>query len=187
MSYLSDGCGSCSTIGGFNEVPANQVNFVDPGSQMVSHMVAAQQRAQRNAMQAQSIHQQEQQLIDAQVINAKLSDAFNNNPPPPNPPPQQPQSQPPQPPAKQPTQPVAQPPTQPKPKANDSGKMFGLDMKNMVIFGLVIVIALGWNETAKYHINQAIKYNDGSPYYYAGYVIAMIALAFLACNYFKKM
>lgn len=193
MSYsFSDGCGSCSTVGGFNEMPANQVNFVDPGTQMVSQLVMAQQQAQKNAMNSQSMHQQEQQMIDAQVINSKLADAFSNTP---NTSTQQivrTQQQ-------QAPTPVQQEKAnlnnanvqkneQPKHvvKKEQNEQQLKLDLKTLVMVGLIIVIALGWNETAKYHINQAIKYNDGSPYYYAGYVIVMILLAFVACNYFKK-
>lgn len=188
MSYsFSDGCGSCSTVGGFNEMPANQVNFVDPGSQMVSQLVVAQQQAQRNATNSQQMHHQEQQMIDAQVINAQLADAFNDNPPVQK---AQPKVQVQVPnvevQVKKEEEPKVEVKKEVKKEVKEESTMLNKDAKTIVMIGLVIAIALGWNETAKYHINQAIKYNDGSPYYYAGYVGVMILLALAVCNYFKK-
>ena len=46
-----------------------------------------------------------------------------------------------------------------------------LNMSNLLLLGVTIVAALAVNETARYHINQAIKFNEGSPMYYLGYAI----------------
>jgi len=61
-----------------------------------------------------------------------------------------------------------------------------LNMSNLLLLGVTIVAALAVNETARYHINQAIKFNEGSPMYYLGYAIVAVLLVMVVHNYVSK-
>jgi hypothetical protein len=61
-----------------------------------------------------------------------------------------------------------------------------LNMTNLLLLGVTIMAALAVNETARYHINQAIKFNEGSPMYYLGYSVVAVLLVIVVHNYVSK-
>ena len=56
---------------------------------------------------------------------------------------------------------------------------------NFAILTLVVVSALATNEAVKYYINQAIKFNDGSPMYYVGYAVLAMLMTGALYHYTK--
>ena len=54
---------------------------------------------------------------------------------------------------------------------------------NLIMLGLVIFAALASNETAMYHLNQAVKFNEANPMYYVVYMVVAILLCFAVYHY----
>ena len=70
---------------------------------------------------------------------------------------------------------------------NSMGSMDnGSQCNFFIMMGVVFVIALSWNETIKFYINQAIKFNDGSPSYYVGYTVVATLFGFALYHYINK-
>ena len=70
---------------------------------------------------------------------------------------------------------------------NSMGSMDSSSQCNFfIMMGVVFVIALSWNETIKFYINQAIKFNDGSPSYYIGYTVVATLFGFALYHYINK-
>jgi len=157
MFDISNGCGSCSTLG-MNEVPVNQVMQVDQTSQYLANMVAANSG---NGMvnNGGAVNNANNRVAIPNV--ATVNNGANN---------------------KQVAVPVAN--TVPAPLKKTKSIEYGVNYFLMV--GLAVAAALAFNETAKYHINQAIKFNEGSPMYYVAYAGVMVVLAGVVHNYLSK-
>lgn len=187
MFDISNGCGSCSTYG-MNEVPVNQVMQVDQTSQYLANMVANNvsngngmvnnNGAVNNANNRVAISNVATANNNQAVANAAIAAANNsnnngnnvannvaNNKPVVT------------------TAPV-EPVVQPTPAKKSKGVEYGINYFLMV--GLAVAAALAFNETAKYHINQAIKFNEGSPMYYIAYTGVMVLLAGVVHHYLSK-
>jgi len=171
MFDISNGCGSCSTLG-MNEVPVNQVMQVDQTSQYLANMVAANSgngmvnnggavNNANNRVAIPNVATVNNGANNNQAIANAAMAAANN---------------------KQVAVPVAN--TVPAPLKKTKSIEYGVNYFLMV--GLAVAAALAFNETAKYHINQAIKFNEGSPMYYVAYAGVMVVLAGVVHNYLSK-
>lgn len=166
MSFLdiSNGCGSCASFG---EIPKTQMMNVDNNTQNLANMVASNVQNTNNTQQinnqmvADGMVQQPRNNV---VVDTKPQNNVVVN--------TQPQNNvvvKKQPVITQNTQVVNTPKSQ---KIND-----------FVVLCLVVVSALAINETVKYHINQIIKFNEGTPMYYVGYIVVSIVLTYVVFNY----
>lgn len=70
---------------------------------------------------------------------------------------------------------------------NSEKKQMSLSVRasNFAILTLVVITALATNEAVKYYINQAIKFNDGSPMYYIGYAVLATLMTSALYHYSK--
>ena len=171
MFDISNGCGSCSSFG-MNEVPVNQVMQVDQTSQYLANMVAANSgngmannggmvNNANNRVAIPNVATVNNGANNNQAVANAAMAAANN---------------------KQVAVPVAN--TIPAPLKKTKSIEFGVNYFLMV--GLAVAAALAFNETAKYHINQAIKFNEGSPMYYVAYAGVMVVLAGVVHHYLSK-
>lgn len=188
MSYfdISNGCDTCGTL--MNDVPANQIMSMDNGSNMVAQM--AMNNNMNNAMNSMPamnnnisygstpVVQQSPQVVASNIVVPNVSNNNGGN-------------------AKQ-VQASQQeqrkvvaannaPVVAPSPTAPVAQKRSGLvNAYNLIMLGLVIISALSWNETVKYHINQAVKFNDGNPMYYVAYAAITVLVSAAVYNYLSK-
>jgi hypothetical protein len=69
------------------------------------------------------------------------------------------------------------------PNNNGQKKRALVSPTNLVMLGLVIFAALASNESAAYHLNQAVKFNEANPMYYVLYAVVAILLCLAAYHY----
>jgi len=195
MFDLSNGCDSCSSFG-MNDVQSNGMMQMDQNSQYLANMVSPQMN---NNMMANNSMNNNAMANNANAVNSQLQQAMNNNVAV----------------ANNANAVMVNNVANNANNANNvnvpvvvntdnannkhvvvsnvnnavnanNKKSFSSRVVNFVMLGLVVVAALAWNETAKYHINQAIKFNEGSPMYYVGYAVVATLFAAAAHNYMKN-
>lgn len=52
---------------------------------------------------------------------------------------------------------------------------------------LIIIVALAWNEVAKYYIGRAIKFYNGSHLYYIYYAVALTLVIYISSKFLQKI
>ncbi len=94
--------------------------------------------------------------------------------------------------SQQPPQPVAQ--TKPLRPAHNNNNASNLNyndnnvsgrVANYIMFGLIAISALAWHEMIKVYINNAIKFNDGTPTYFVSYAVLATVACIIAYTYLK--
>lgn len=191
MSYfdISNGCDTCGTL--MNDVPANQIMSMDNGSNMVAQM--AMNNNMNNSMNSipsmmnnnvsygsTPVVQQSPQVVASNIVvpnvgnnNNSIGGAMQVQA------------------AQQQQRKIVTanntPIVAPSPITPTAQKRSGLvNAYNLIMLGLVIISALSWNETVKYHINQAVKFNDGNPMYYVAYAAITVLVSAAVYNYLSK-
>ena len=169
MSYISNGCNDCSSVdfgatGTMNS--GNSTNFLIP----------PQNTMFENTQQNQFMYQQPQvqQQVQNQVQQPVLQPVLQQ---------QQPQVQ-----QKfqQAPKPVQQQQYNNKNTTNNNGNngiqhiLGSYLLDNAFVLIVAFIVASAWHTTIKYYIDQAIKFNGGTPTYYIVYaVVATILSIFL--------
>ena len=169
MSYISNGCNDCSSVdfgatGTMNS--GNSTNFLNP----------PQNTMFENTHQNQFMYQQPQvqQQVQNQVQQPVLQPVLQQ---------QQPQVQ-----QKfqQAPKPVQQQQYNNKNTTNNNGNngiqhiLGSYLLDNAFVLIVAFIVASAWHTTIKYYIDQAIKFNGGTPTYYIVYaVVATILSIFL--------
>ena len=169
MSYISNGCNDCSSVdfgatGTMNS--GNSTNFLNP----------PQNTMFENTQQNQFMYQQPQvqQQVQNQVQQPVLQPVLQQ---------QQPQVQ-----QKfqQAPKPVQQQQYNNKNTTNNNGNngiqhiLGSYLLDNAFVLIVAFIVASAWHTTIKYYIDQAIKFNGGTPTYYIVYaVVATILSIFL--------
>ena len=200
---ISGGCDSCDSF--MNDIPANQVMTMDNGSNMLAQMTMnnntnsmMNNNVNSNSMMNNNVNSNSMMNTTSPMNNNMMGGMMNNAINTISAPPVMsnniataPQIQ----------MPVQKPQRvmnnsqimpannniQPTPVAPVAQKRVGLvNPYNLIMLGLVIISSLSWNETVKYHINQAVKFNDGSPMYYVAYAAITILVSIAAYNYISK-
>uniref|UniRef100_A0A6C0EAE1 Uncharacterized protein n=1 Tax=viral metagenome TaxID=1070528 RepID=A0A6C0EAE1_9ZZZZ len=186
MSYISNGCNDCSTVdfGMQNMNPMGQLSggggygmnngygaggqlAIQPESTVMQMTSTAnpyiyqQPSVQPETVQQVQVQVPVQQMVKQQVVNVPVQNKMV---------------------------PVQQVAT--KNNNNNNNNQTGKTLQGTIgtyftgpnfSIMLAFLVASAWNETIRYYINQAIKFNGGSPTYYIVYaVIATLASIFLS-------
>jgi hypothetical protein len=171
---ISNGCGSCETFG---DVPMQQQqNFMGGSNQQNMGNMMSNNQGQVYTNPTNALNQAMQSAGVLGSNNSIMNGTSNGQPKPMNQnvQPQQPSA----PPMRVATPTVAYMPEK---------KHMPLSVRaaNFAILTLVVVSALATNEAVKYYINQAIKFNDGSPMYYVGYAVLAMLMTGALYHYTK--
>lgn len=200
MSYfdISNGCTSCSDfspMAGNGSMNVNSLTQMDPNTQYLANMVASAAASNSsNQVVGGSLNSYPNQRSSEQLSHQSMSNHFNNsnvatnlN--------RMPNAKPSNKNAQKQRQMVNQK-YEMELEADETlaleWDMASTSVTNMqpgycyLMLGLVIVVALAWNETIRFYINQSIKLNDGSPSYYVAYAIVATLLAFGVYMYMKQ-
>lgn len=181
MSYISNGCNDCSTVdfgvqamgsmgqlsgnGGYGGYGGGMQQLTYPT--VVPETTSSQVTSGANPYQ----YQQEQPVQQTQPIQQV---------------PQMQQIQSGKPMIKMPPRPQGVGPVLARPVENQTGKSLQGTVStyfsgSTFAIAIAFLVANAWHETIKYYINQAIKFNGGTPTYYIVYaVVATLASIFLS-------
>lgn len=193
MSYLNigGGCDSCSTVG--MDIPMNQMQGMDYNSNLVANMVsvptinngmnAVGTTSMNNIVNTQNMNNggnmvqmnggvaTNNSTNNNVAINSAMNNAVMNN-------------------ANQQVNSGVVVPQMNNNVNNNVNNVNNVQKKravvsptNLVMLGLVIFAALASNESAKYHLNQAVKFNEANPMYYVLYGVVAILLCLAAYHY----
>ena len=168
MSYISNGCNDCSSVdfgasGVMNN--GNSQNFLtNPQNTMFENTQQNQfmQQPQQQPQQQPVLQQQVQQVQQQQPVLQQQQQKFQQAP-----------------------KPVQQQQynTNKNTTTNNNGIQHILGsylLDNAFVLIVAFIVASAWHTTIKYYIDQAIKFNGGTPTYYIVYaVIATIISIFL--------
>jgi len=176
MSYIANGCNDCSTLdfGGNGLLGGgNQTNFLTSNQNGMFDNSSANQFMYQQQQQMPQV-QVQQQMPQVQVQQAPMVQVQQ-----PVPQVQQPKLQ-----ANVKTTAQAQvyQPQQPQEKNQGlQGMISHYFMDNAFVLTIAFLVANAWHTTIKYYIDQAIKFNGGTPTYYVVYaVLATIVSIFLS-------
>lgn len=197
MSYLNigGGCDSCSTVG--MDVPMNQMQGIDQNSNLVANMVnvpsinnsmnsvnGISNTSMNNIVNTQNMNSGvNNNMVQMNggvatnnatnnnvAVNGAMNNAVMNNS----------------------NSSVNNAVVMPQmnsvsnnvvPNNNGQKKRAVVSPTNLVMLGLVIFAALASNESASYHLNQAVKFNEANPMYYVLYAVVAILLCLAAYHY----
>lgn len=155
---IGNGCGSCETINPMEPNLYNQINTPDYNSSTIAAMIGNGVRE------------------TAQDINEKLSGIQHLGG-------QQTQAQ------QQKQQASVLPQIKMQPaqynRTNTADSNISGRVANYIMFGIIAITALAWHEAIKVYINNAIKFNDGSPTYFISYAALATFLCVILYTYIK--
>lgn len=168
MSYISNGCNDCSAVdfgatGVMNS--GNSTNFLNPPQNTMYENTPQNQFVYQQPQQPQVQQQVQQPVLQQPTVQPKYQQAAKPMPVVPN----------------------QQYNNQNQNQHNDKDKN-GLQnilgnylFDNAFILIVAFLVASAWHTTIKYYIDQAIKFNGGTPTYYIVYaVLATIVSIFLS-------
>ena len=176
MSYIANGCNDCSTIdfgsNGLLGGGGNQTNFLTPTQNgMFDNSSANQFMYQQQPQQVQQPQMQQVQMPQQQAPMVQVPQQL------PQVPVQQPKVQA----TVKPTNPNYPQVQQPEKSQSLQGIIGNYLMDNAFVLTIAFLVANAWHTTIKYYIDQAIKFNAGTPTYYVVYaVLATLVSIFLS-------
>jgi hypothetical protein len=170
MSYIANGCNDCSTLdfggnqtnfltssqnGMFDNSSANQFMFQQPQQVQQPQMVQQQAPMVQVQQQAPMVQVQQAPMVPAQQPKVQVS-----------------------------VKPTQHYQAQAQPQQEKShgiqSVITNYFMDNAFVLTIAFLVANAWHTTIKYYIDQAIKFNGGTPTYYVVYaVLATIVSIFL--------
>ena len=174
MSYIANGCNDCSTIdfgsNGLLSGGGNQTNFLTPTQNGMFDNSSANQFMYQQPQQVQQPQVQQQvqqvQMPQQQAPMVQMPQQL----------PQQPKVQ-----ATVKVNPNYPPVQQPEKNQSLQGIIGHYLVDNAFILTIAFLVANAWHTTIKYYIDQAIKFNGGTPTYYIVYaVLATLVSIFLS-------
>ncbi len=181
MSYIANGCNDCSTLdfGGNGLLSGgNQTNFLTSSQNGMFDNSSANQFMYQQPQQVQQVQQVQQPQQQVQMVQQAPMVQVQQQAPMVQVQQNVPKVQ------------VSVKPTQPyqaqvQPQQDKSQGIQGVIshyfMDNAFVLTIAFLVANAWHTTIKYYIDQAIKFNGGTPTYYVVYaVLATIVSIFLS-------